>query len=403
MRIKTQADCEVIVYTIGMDTVLFIRTLSTRQPTINERLQGVCRYAQDHGWRIQTADRPTQAQIKRLIALWHPCGIIVESGSRKNIYPPRLFGSLPFVYLDRDSETAANCHCVEHDPVQTAETAAKELLSLECATYAYIPCFDNVSWSVNRGKAFQEVMRLHGRQIRVLRYAAKADEVSCQPQLRQFIRDLRKPCGIFAVNDHMGYEVLSACAAEGVSVPDEVAVVAVDNQEIFCENAVPPLSSVALDFYGSGVASAELLDKIIHGQTTCGECRRFGVTGLVRRASSRRLRVVDAPVSAALETIRLHACERLSSVDVLRSFDCSRRQAEMRFKKATGNSILEEIHRIRFVRACELLRTTRTSVEAVANMCGYTHAVFLVKLFRRFTGQSPDEWRRQDRTGTCEG
>ena len=201
----------------------------------------------------------------------------------------------------------------------------------------------------------------------------------------------------------MGYEVLSACAAEGVSVPDEVAVVAVDNQEIFCENAVPPLSSVALDFYGSGVASAELLDKIIHGQTTCGECRRFGVTGLVRRASSRRLRVVDAPVSAALETIRLHACERLSSVDVLRSFDCSRRQAEMRFKKATGNSILEEIHRIRFVRACELLRTTRTSIEAVANMCGYTHAVFLVKLFRRFTGQSPDEWRRQDRTGTCEG
>ena len=380
-----------------MDTVLFIRTISTRQPTISERLQGVCRYAKDHGWRIQTADRPTQAQLKRLIALWRPCGIIVESGSRKNIYPPRLFGKLPLGYLDRDSETAANCHCVEHDPVQTAETAAKELLSLECAAYAYIPSFDNVSWSVNRGKAFQDVMRLHGRQVRVLRHATRTDEVSCQPSFRQFIRELPKPCGIFAANDPIGYEVLAACVAEGVSVPDEVAVVAVDNQEIFCENAVPPLSSVVLDFYGAGVASAELLDKIIHGQATRGECRRFGVTGLVRRASSRRLQAIDAHVSAALETIRRHACEGISSADILNDFGCSRRQAEVRFKKATGNSVLEEIHRVRFARACELLRTKKTSVEAVANMCGYTHAVFLVKLFRRFVGMSPDKWRRQNR------
>jgi len=386
-----------------MDTVLFIRTLSTRQPTINERLHGVCRYAQDHGWRIQTADRPTHAQLRKLVAIWQPRGIIVESGSRKNIYPPRLFGKLPFVYLDRDSETATNCHCVEHDPVQTAEIAAKELLSLECSSYAYIPNFYTVSWSVNRGKAFQDIMRLHGQHVHVLKHSEKAaDEVSGQPRLRQFIRDLPKPCGVFAANDHMGYEVLSACAAENVSVPNEIAVVAVDNQEIFCENAIPSLSSIGLDFYGAGLASAELLDKVIRGQAKNGECRRYNTTGLVRRASSRRLRVIDTSVSSALETIRLHACEGLSSADVLRNFDCSRRQAEMRFRKATGNSILEEIHRTRFVRARELLRTTRTSVEAIANMCGYAHAVFLVKLFRRFTGQSPDEWRRLNRTESCE-
>ena len=382
-----------------MDTVLFIRTLSTRQPTINERLHGVCRYAQDHGWRIQTADRPTQAQLRKLVALWQPCGIIVESGSRKNVYPPRLFGKLPFVYLDRDSETAASCHCVEHDPVQTAQIAAKELLSLDCSAYAYIPSFHAVSWSANRGKAFQEIMRLHGQDVHVLKHSEKAaDEVSGQPRLRQFIRALPKPCGIFAVNDHMGYEVLSACAAEGVSVPDEVAVVAVDNQEIFCENAVPPLSSVALDFYGAGFASAELLDKIIQGHAQKGECRRYGITGLVRRASSRKLQVIDAHVSAALETIRKHACEGISSADILKDFGCSRRQAEIRFKNATGNSVLEEIHRVRFSRACELLRTTRMGVTAVANMCGYTHAVFLVKLFRRFAGKSPDEWRKQAST-----
>ena len=90
-----------------MDTVLFIRYNSTRQPMLEERLQGVNGYARDHGWHVQTVDRPAPAQLRRLFDLWHPCGVIVESGSRKNIYPPRLFGKLPFVYLDRDAETAA--------------------------------------------------------------------------------------------------------------------------------------------------------------------------------------------------------------------------------------------------------------------------------------------------------
>jgi len=246
-------------------------------------------------------------------------------------------------------------------------------------------------------------MNLHGHQVRVFRHAAKSDEVSMQPRLRQFVRELPKPCGIFAVNDHMGYEILAACASEGISVPNEISVVAVDNQDIFCENSTPPLSSVALDFFGSGFASAELLDNIIHGQAKRGECRRYAVIGLARRASSRRLRVVDAAVTAALEKIRLHACEGFSSADILKDFGCSRRQAEMRFRKAAGCSVLNEIHRVRFARACELLKSTRASVGAVANMCGYRHSVFLVKLFHRLIGQSPDEWRRQVTAPTIGG
>ena len=380
-----------------MDTVLFIRSNSTKQPALEERLQGVNGYARDHGWHVQTVDRPTPAQLRRLFDLWHPCGVIVESGSRKNIYPPRLFGKLPFVYLDRDSETAANCHCVEHNPEQTAEAAARELLSLDCASYAYVPTFYSVSWSANRCKAFQEVMAIHGNKVHVLKHAARADEVSGQPRLRQFVRELPKPCGIFAANDHMGYEVLAACAAEGIAVPGDVAVVAVDNQAIFCETAVPSLSSVALDFYGAGYASAELLDGIIQGKAARGECRRFGVTELVRRASSRRLRVMDASVSATLETIRLHACDGLSPGEVLAAFGCSRRLAEMRFRKATGHSVLEEIHTRRLERACELLVGTNRTVEAIANMCGYGKAVFLQKLFKRQKGVTPSEWRRQNR------
>jgi LacI family transcriptional regulator len=173
--------------------------------------------------------------------------------------------------------------------------------------------------------------------------------------------------------------------------------VGVDNYDIVCENTTPTLSSVALDFVDAGRISVRLLEKLVHSRRNAFEIRTFGVLGLVRRASSLRLKRNFPGVTQAIEAIRTKACEKINVETALSGMNCSRRLAEMRFRLATGKSPLEAIHDRRLERACELLSVTNSSVEAIANMCGYGSAVFLQKLFRRHLGVTPSEWRTQNR------
>ena len=122
-----------------------------------------------------------------------------------------------------------------------------------------------------------------------------------------------------------------------------------------------------------------------------------GSNSLVRRASSLRLKRNFPGVAQAIEAIRTKACEKINVETALSGMNCSRRLAEMRFRLATGKSPLEAIHDRRLERACELLSATDSSVEAIANMCGYGSAVFLQKLFRRHLGVTPSEWRAHSR------
>jgi LacI family transcriptional regulator len=296
--------------------------------------------------------------------------------------------------------------CVEHDPAATAMAAAKELLSCDCASYAFIPNFFAVPWSSAREKAFKETLALHDKTMFSFQFSKKTENMArWHMDLCDFLKRLPRPCGVFAACDYVGESVLVACAELGLSVPEDVSVVGVDNYDMVCENTTPTLSSVALDFTGAGRMSVELLEKLIHSRKNILEVRTFGVLGLVRRASSVRLRRSYPGIAQALETIRTKACEGLSSKQVLSCMKCSRRLAEIHFRLATGQSPLEAIHARRFERACELLAASDSSIEAVANMCGYGSAVFLQKLFRRRTGLTPIEWRTHSRAAadlTCD-
>ena len=215
--------------------------------------------------------------------------------------------------------------------------------------------------------------------------------------LREFLKQLPKPCGVFAANDPVGESALVSCADVGLSVPEEVAVVGVDDYAMICENTMPTLSSVVPDLTGAGRMSVELLHDLIRSPMTAPVIRTFGVLGLHRRASSRRLRENNPAVARVLELIRTKACEGLSAEQALAEMKCSRRLAEMRFRQATGHSPLEEIQARRLERACEMMASTDNTIESIATMCGYGSAVFLQKLFRRHMGVTPREWRAQNR------
>ena len=389
-----------------MDSILFVRTYSNKRPAYSERLSGAMSVAHEYDWRIQTVDKPNHGKISALIDLWHPHGAIVESAADTQRFPSSLFGGIPVVYLDAHHSDIARMDgrigCVEHDPNATARIAAKELLSGDCASYAFIPNFFAVPWSREREAAFRETLALNGKEPVSFQFKRKTEDMTrWHIDLCDFLKRLPKPCGVFAANDYVGESVLVACTDIGLSVPGDVAVVGVDNYDIVCENTTPTLSSVAPDFTGAGRMSVELLGKLIHSRKNILEVRTFGVLGLVRRASSVRLRRSYPGIAQALETIRTRACEGVSSRQVLSCMKCSRRLAEIYFRLATGQSPLEAIHARRFERACELLSATDSSVEAIANMCGYGSAVFLQKLFRRRTGLTPSEWRARNRAAAA--
>ena len=381
-----------------MDTILFIRSFSNNRPSYTERLTGAIDSARKRNWRIQTVDKPNHDKIADLLDLWHPCGAICELARDARKFPSAIFRGIPVVYVDAHRDDVKHMKgrigCVEHDPVATARTAAKELLSSDCAAYAFIPNFSPAPWSVSREAAFKEALALHGKTPFSFQFCRKAEDMArWHKDLCGFLKRLPKPCGVFAANDYVGESVLVACAGVGLSVPDDISVVGVDNYAVICENTTPTLSSVAPDLTGAGRLSVELLAKLVHTRTETIATRTFGVLGLVRRASSHRLHRNYPGVAQALEKIRTMACEGLSSRQALSCMNGSRRLAEMHFRLATGQSVLEAIHARRLERACELLTTTDASVEAVANMCGYGSPVFLQKLFRRKLGVTPSAWR----------
>lgn len=219
--------------------------------------------------------------------------------------------------------------------------------------------------------------------------------VAWQKELRRWISQLPKPCGIFAANDIIAVEVLTAAVQAGFDVPREIAVCGVDNFVPICEHATPTLTSVQPDFLLAGELAARTLDEISGEKRSRTIRLTFGPANIVRRASTRTARRYDPEVTAALELIRRHACEGMSSADVVKTFRCSRRMAEIRFRQVVGHSILDEIQAIRLENAKRLLSCSEMDIGAIANFCGFKAANALWKFFRQETGMSPMKWRTE--------
>ena len=186
-------------------------------------------------------------------------------------------------------------------------------------------------------------------------------------------------------------EVLTAAEFAGVKVPDELSVIGVDDAVSICERTEPTLSSVKPDFRRGGELAALLLAaRLRDGAAFRGERRRtFGPLAVIRRASTRRLAAEDTAVTAALGLIRREACSGLSAKTVLAQFPCSRRMAEVRFRKVVGHSVLDEIHAVQLERAKQLL-AGNMPLKAISDFCGFENPNSLRKFFKAQTGKTMD-------------
>ena len=180
-----------------------------------------------------------------------------------------------------------------------------------------------------------------------------------------------------------------------LSLPHDLSVIGVDNYANVCETTSPTLTSVEPDFRRAGVSAAMMVLEIAQASNRSAIERRrsYGPLRVVRRASTRVLARHDPEVAAALEMIETNACAGLTAAQVVKLFPCSRVYAEMRFRKATGQSILEAIQSVRLERAKELLRNPGQQIKAIADFCGLKSQNSLCKFFLKKTGMTMSAWR----------
>jgi LacI family transcriptional regulator len=367
-------------------------------------LRGIVRYSRLHGpWSLYISPGHLKQPLPRARS-WNGTGIIARIHSPEMAKLIRGTG-LPFVASSLD-ELRATAPGNRFGEIRTnseaiGRTAAAHLVERNLRHFAYCG-FVGSGWSLRREEAFTQYLKDLGfpcpsHRIELAGWMQRPNWIETskvqQPILVNWLKSLPKPVGLMACNDICGREVLQACAVAGLRVPDDVAVVGVDNDELMCELSSPPLSSVSLDLEKAGYEAARLLDGLISGQVAGGQVVWVEPVYVVTRQSSDVMAHEDPSVAAALRFIKDHAARAIGVPDVIEQVGLSRRTLERRFQDALGRSIGAEITRCRLERAKLLLLETDLPSHSVAAGAGFGSVKTFNRVFRRAHGVPPKRFR----------
>ncbi len=369
--------------------------LSTVQKARRDKLQGVLKYAQLYGpWDVQMLENHPYIAKLGAFRHWRPDGIIRDGTDPLPIPAFRTTG-IPTVLLDAAPLPPRNLSCVNNDPREIAEAVAKHYLLQGFRHFAYVGSVPHSPWSRARAEAFVARVARAGFACALYKPRHANDWGLEQDHMRKWLTALPKPCGLMTAMDLRAKQVLDTCALAGLRIPEELAVIGVDNDETICENTTPTLSSVLPDFEGAGHMAAELLDRLMRGEALAPVRLTYGVKRIVHRLSSQDIRNSNRLANSALEFIRLNACAGITVMDVVRHLNVSRRFAELRFREALGRSILEEIQRHRLERVRALLRETALPIGTIGERCGYPTETYLKTLFKKRFGITMRDYRKR--------
>lgn len=218
-------------------------------------------------------------------------------------------------------------------------------------------------------------------------------------EIRHWLAGLPKPMGVLASHDIQGLQLSEACRQAGLRVPDEVALLGVDDDDLLCKVARPPLSSVVLPGERIGIEAARMLEGLLslRGKRPRSRTLQLPSPGVTTRHSTDVLATEDVEVAKAVQFIRQRAFELIGVADVLAVVAVSRRSLERRFREVLRRGVGEEIRRVRIERARDLLSKTDISVAQVASSSGFSEPKHLSTAFRRECGLTPTEYRNSFR------
>jgi LacI family transcriptional regulator len=356
-------------------------------------LRGIARWAHLHGpWSFFVEPGTIRTAVPRLRE-WNCEGIVTRVPNDRVAREIASLG-LPAIVLAYTAGPGQVRLGTAH-PYREGQMAAEHLLDRGFRKFAFCG-FAEAAYD-GRRDAFQSRLAQAGLSVDVYRrpWVKKENWWGVQQQhMAEWLAGLPKPVGLFASNDDLGRRVLEACQAAGVAVPDDVAVVAVDNDELLCELCNPPLSSIALSTEKAGFEAAATLELMMAGKKPDRAEIIVEPLRVVARQSSDVMAMEDRDVAMAVRFIREHAAEPIHVEDVLDAVPISRRAMESRFRTVLGRSPNAEILRAHVDRAKMLLTTTNMAMPWIAGQSGFATPDYMTFVFQRATGMKPLQYRK---------
>ena len=360
-------------------------------------LHGVVSYVREHRpWSFYVVEQGRGDPPPAWLANWDGDGIIARIENPK-IARAIVKSGLPAVDVSA-ARLIPSLPWVETNDISIAKLAAEHLLGRGFKHFAF--CGDaRFNWSKWRLAHFADAIRFAGFDCGVYQpIEARGQKIEQQiAGIATWLKNLPRPVGVMACYDIRAQQVLTACRSLGLAVPDEVAIVGVDNDELLCDLCSPPLSSVIPNNHQAGYEAARLLDQMMSGVKVPPKPHLIEPIRVAIRQSSDVLAVHDRDIALAMHYIREHACDGINVSDVLKAVPLSRRVLESRFKKLLGITPHEEILRVQLNRVKQLLTETSLSLFQIAGRTGFEHVEYLSVVFKREVGMPPRAFRQRNR------
>ena len=291
---------------------------------------------------------------------------------------------------------------VRNDDVAIGRSGADFLKSLgKFHSFGFVPTNTPYYCSILRSEGFRVELK-KGSAGEIREYAAKGMEDGSPEDIEslgRWLADLPKPTAVMAVHDMRATHVLEAANLMKIKVPEQMAVIGVDNDELLCDFTSPQLTSIYPDHVKEGELAAATLKTLLrkndlrHTQTF-----RSNAKSIVERESTRNISPATHIAEEAMSFIRRNALKGIGAADVARHLRVSRRLCDLRFKECHGETVLETILRIRFSELKRRLTSSGASIGKITAACGFTCESHAKRMFKKRFGMSMREWRASQST-----
>lgn len=354
---------------------------------------GIARYSRLKGpWSFYKEPIDLKSSIPHLTT-WKPDGIIMRDSL---ITKELLKMNIPTILAIHNSSYPKNLPVIRTDSRSIAKMASEHLVEKGLKNFAFCG-FDAYDWS-NERKSFFCLFNSEAGYPTQSYSSSKSlgtgDWEKEQRHVREWVKSLPKPVGILACNDDRGQHILEVCKLNGLKVPEDVAVIGVDNDPMICEIGDPPLTSIALNVESAGYQAAQLLDQLIGGKKMAGQQIMVAASHIVQRQSSDILAVNDAEVASAIQYIRNNAKNKILVHEVVNTTSVSRRTLEKRFKKTIHRSIYDEIRLVRVEWISKMLIETDLPISQITSLFNFTDVEHISRYFKKEKGIGLREFRK---------
>jgi len=362
-------------------------------------IRGIVRYAREHDWHLVT----DMMYTGRVPLGWRGDGILTILGYRRELVDFIKSAGVPTVAITLINDKVPLPR-VEGDNVRIGQLAAEHFLERGYRHFAWAPFLNDVM-DAERHEGFARGLAKEGLTCHVLPQAHtvtghvwREDWAKRRERLIAELRNLPRPTAIFAYNDYVAADIMDACRDARLLVPEQMAVLGVDNDPDICDCAPVPLSSVIHDLEGMAYQGAALLDRLMRGRQPPKQILRVPPKGIVTRVSTDMRAVENVNVAIALRHISEHYTDHLLAVpDVAAASGLSRRHLERAFRKEMGCTLNEHIVRTRLQEVASRLTQTKDKVVAIARQTGFSRPSHLFRAFRAHFRTSPKRFRRSAR------